>query len=134
VARRKKFVVAGGRIETMLGPNTSFDGHLQTDGNVRIEGLYEGVIETTGNVIIGDLAKVQADITAHSVQVWGTVSGSITTSERLEILPSGRVFADIEVSSLMIDDGGIFRGQCVIRGGDAEAVEDSQERNAPESG
>lgn len=114
--RRRKYIITGGSIDTLLSANTSFQGHLKTDGNVRIEGAYEGAIETVGNVLIAETARVNAEITAHAVQVWGWVAGHITASERLEILPTGRVFADIEVSSLMIDEGGVFRGQCTIRG------------------
>ncbi len=128
--KAKDLVITSGKIETLLGPNTSFNGHLKTDGNLRIEGLYEGVIETVGNIIIGQNAKIRADITAHSIQVWGVVSGSIAASDRLEILSTGRVFADIVVNSLLIDDGGVFRGKCIIRGtegGPALASEESLE-------
>jgi len=83
VFRRKEPMLTSGKIETVLGPNTSFNGHLQTDGNLRIEGLYEGVIETLGNIIIGQMARVKADIMAHSIQVWGTVAGSINANDRL---------------------------------------------------
>ncbi len=118
--KAKDLVITSGKIETVLGPNTSFNGHIKADGNLRIEGLYEGIIEAVGNIIIGQDAKVRATVTAHSIQVWGMVSGNINASDRLEILNSGRVFADIVVNSLLIDDGGVFRGQCVIRGAQSE--------------
>lgn len=112
----KDWVATSGKIETVLGPNTSMNGHLKADGNLRIEGLYEGVIEVAGNLIVGEGAKVRADITAHAIQVWGTVNGHINASDRLEILRTGQVFADVVVKSLLTDEGGVFRGQCVIRG------------------
>jgi cytoskeletal protein CcmA (bactofilin family) len=127
----KDWVVTSGKIETVLGPNTSFNGHLKADGNLRIEGLYEGIIETAGNVIIGENAKVRADIRAHSIQVWGTINGTINASERLEILSSGRVFADIVVKSLLTDDGGVFRGKCVIRGLESGTAPEPAAENQP---
>lgn len=129
--KSKDWVITSGKIETLLGSNTSFNGHLKTDGNLRIEGLYEGVIETVGNIIIGREAKVRADITAHSVQVWGMVSGNITAAGRLEILNTGRVFADVVVNSLLIDDGGVFRGKCSIRGSEAGPAPASEESEEP---
>ena len=32
------------KIETVIGSNTSFDGHLKCDGNIRIDGVCEGGI------------------------------------------------------------------------------------------
>jgi len=118
--RERTFVAFAGKIENILGPSGSFNGHLKTEGNVRVDGHYEGSIETTGNVIVGEAAKVVADITAGNIQVWGAVKGKITASGRLEILPSGRVWGEINVASLLIDEGGLFRGQSVMTGGERE--------------
>jgi len=102
------------KIEAVIGPATSFNGHLKCDGSVRIDGLCEGFIETGGNVIIGEGAKVIADITAENVSVSGAVRGSITARGRLEVLSTGRVWADIAVTSFLIDEGGFFRGRSIM--------------------
>ena len=113
---KKKSSPAAGKIDNVLGPNTVFKGTLQSDGNIRIDSVFEGQIETTGNVIIGPSAKVVADIKANAVQVWGDVRGDITTQGRLEILAGGRVLGDVRVASLLIDEGGLFRGECIMTG------------------
>ena len=102
------------KIEAVIGPAASFNGHLKCDGSVRIDGLCEGSIETGGNVIIGEGAKVIADITAENVSVSGAVKGNITARGRLEILSTGRVWADIAVTSFLIDEGGFFRGKIIM--------------------
>lgn len=118
--KERTFVPFTGKIENIVGPSASFHGHLKAEGNVRIDGYFDGSVETTGNVIIGEKAKVTADITASNVQVWGAVKGNITASGRLEILPSGRVWGDIKVTSLLIDEGGMFRGKSVMAGEEQE--------------
>ena len=100
----------------VLGANTSCRGILKSDGNIRVDGLFQGRIETAGNVIVGPDATVLADIVANTVQVWGAVRGQIVARGRLEVLPSGRVWGDVEVSSLLVDEGGTFRGQCLMTG------------------
>ncbi|MGQ9682070.1 MAG: bactofilin family protein [Anaerolineae bacterium] len=109
-------VVGPGKIENIFGPSTQIEGRLTTDGNIRIDGVFQGSIETAGNVIVGEQARVLADIVANGVQVWGAVKGNITAGGRLEILSSGRVWGDIKVAALLIDEGGIFRGQCIMAG------------------
>jgi len=113
---KRAVAVGPGKIENVFGPSTRLEGHLTSDGNVRVDGIFEGSIETAGNVIVGEQARVMADIKANGVQVWGAVKGTITAVGRLEILPSGRVWGDIKVAALLIDEGGVFRGQCAMQG------------------
>ena len=104
------------KIETVIGSNTSFNGHLKCDGSVRIDGVCEGgVIETVGNVIVSPDAKVAADIVARNVSVSGAVTGKIKASGRLEVLSTGRVWGDVEVGSFLLDEDGYFRGQLVMK-------------------
>jgi cytoskeletal protein CcmA (bactofilin family) len=120
--RKERLPSVSGKIENVLGANTSFSGTIQSDENIRIDGVYQGHIETAGNVIVGPSAKVLADIVANAVQVWGAVKGNITAQGRLEILPAGRIWGDIRVGSLLIDEGGVFRGQCVMGGEQVEPL------------
>jgi len=119
--KERTFVPFEGKIENVLGPSASFQGHLKSEGNVRIDGYFDGSIETKGNVIVGEAAKVVAEITANNVQVWGAVKGTIDATGRLEILPTGRVWGEIKVTSLLIDEGGLFRGKSVMAGDEADA-------------
>lgn len=103
------------KIETVIGPNANFNGHLRCDGNVRIDGVCEaGLIETVGNVIIGEGAKVAADIVAQNVSVSGDVTGKITSHGRLEILSTGRVWGEVKVQSFLLDEGAFFRGRLIM--------------------
>jgi cytoskeletal protein CcmA (bactofilin family) len=104
------------KIETVIGPNANFKGTVQSDGGMRIDGLYEGTIELAGNLVIGESGKVIADIKAQNVSVSGAIKGTVNATGRLEILASGKVWADIAVTSFLIDEGGFFRGQSVMQG------------------
>ena len=83
---------AGSKIETVIGPNCYLQGTIQSDGGIRIDGVFQGDLETTGNLIIGESAKVVAEIEAHNVSVAGAVKGNIS-GNKVEILETGRVEA-----------------------------------------
>jgi cytoskeletal protein CcmA (bactofilin family) len=102
-------------IETVLGPNTNVQGDIRSSGGVRIDGDFGGTLDIAGNLVIGENAKVVADITANNVQVQGTVQGDIT-AKRLEILDTGKLWGDIAVDSFVLDDGGFYRGQSKMQG------------------
>ncbi len=104
------------KIETVIGPNANFKGAVQSDGGMRIDGIFEGTVELAGNLVIGETGKVVADVKAQNVSVSGAVKGTISANGRLEILSTGKVWGDISVSSFLIDEGGFFRGQSVMPG------------------
>jgi cytoskeletal protein CcmA (bactofilin family) len=104
---------AGSKIETVIGPNCHLQGTLQCDGGVRIDGVFQGNIDTTGNVIVGESAKVIADIKANNVSVGGAVKGNIT-GNRVEVLETGRVWGDLKVNGLLLNEGAYLRGQTMM--------------------
>jgi cytoskeletal protein CcmA (bactofilin family) len=109
-------------IETVLGPSANLRGTLRSDGGVRVDGVFEGAIETAGNVVVGEGAKVVADIMAKNVTVGGAVKGNVEATGRLEILSTGIVYGDISVQSVMIDQGGQLHGLSRMRGLDHPAL------------
>jgi len=102
-------------IETIIGANTKLKGDIKSSGSARIDGDFGGTIEIAGNLIVGQNAQVVATISAHNVQIQGTVQGDVT-AKRLEILETGKLWGNIAVDSFVLDDGGFFRGQSKMQG------------------
>jgi cytoskeletal protein CcmA (bactofilin family) len=98
------------RIEVAIGPTANITGDLQCDGVVKIDGIFQGSIKTVSNVVISESARVDAHIEAQNVSVSGQAKGSIVAIGRLEILSTGRVWADVTVTSFLLDDGGKLHG------------------------
>jgi cytoskeletal protein CcmA (bactofilin family) len=106
-------------IETVIGPNTNLRGEICSDGGVRVDGIFEGSLQTAGNLIVSEGAKIVADITAHNISVAGAIKGNVNAN-RVEILSTGRVWGDITVTSFLLDEGGFVRGEIVMQCGDIE--------------
>ena len=107
---------AAAKIETVIGPTANLKGTVQSDGGLRIDGVFEGSIQIAGNLIIGESGKVIAEVNAQNVSVAGALKGTVKAGGRLEILSSGKVWGDISVASFLIDEGGFFRGQSIMPG------------------
>lgn len=108
------------QIEANIGPRATFDGRLRCDGSVRIDGTVEGgLIETLGNVLITESARVMADIVAKTVSVAGAYKGTIT-ADRVELLEGGRLWGAIHVKSFLLDEGAHFHGELVMQGTEAD--------------
>jgi len=100
-------------IETTIGPNTHIKGDIQGDGGLRIDGIVEGNIETTGNLVITESAKILAELKANNISIAGAVRGNISAN-RVEILDSGRVWGDLQIKSLLINEGAYLQGQTIM--------------------
>ena len=102
-------------IESTIGPNAHFRGEIQSDGGIRVTGVFEGEIDTTGNLVIGEGAKIIADIKANNVSISGAVKGNVNAN-RVEILETGRVWGDLMINSLLLNEGAYLRGQTTMHG------------------
>ena len=80
--------------------------------NLRINGKFEGSLESKGNLTIGNTAQVCADVVGDNIIVGGKVKGKITAKERLTLLPSAVVEGDIYPAKLNIAEGAVLEGRC----------------------
>jgi cytoskeletal protein CcmA (bactofilin family) len=103
------------KIETIIGPNAYFRGDVQSDSGARVDGVFEGTIDITGNLVVGEGAKIIADIKANNISISGAIKGDIS-GNRVEILESGRVWGDLTVNSLLLNEGAYLRGQTTMHG------------------
>lgn len=99
-----------GTFESLLGKGIEIKGTVRSKGSLRIEGAAEGNVECEGDVTVGESAVLNADVTAQNVTIGGTLSGTVTCSGRLELLPMARVKGDIKVGTLVVSEGAIFSG------------------------
>ena len=106
------------KIETVIGPNCRITGTLQSDGGIRIEGIFEGNLQTTGNLIVAETAKVIAEVQAYNITVSGQVKGNLVAN-KVEITETGKVWGDLSVNSLLLHEGSYLRGSTNM-GGDIE--------------
>jgi len=102
----------GREVNALLGKGSEFEGKLTFEGAVRSDGTFSGEIFTQDTLIIGEGARVSAQIEAGTVIVYGDVQGNITTTELIELHAPARLKGDIETPNLVIDRGVMFEGSC----------------------
>ncbi|MCA9706826.1 MAG: polymer-forming cytoskeletal protein [Myxococcales bacterium] len=111
-------------IITILAEGSAFDGKLTFEGTVRIDGEFSGEIRTRGTLVVGETAKVLAQIDASTVIIEGHVEGDIRALELVELRGTARTAGTIHAPSLEIQRGAVFDGQCVMRPNQADSDAD----------
>lgn len=100
-------------INTIIGKGTAVHGNMHINGFIRLDGDIDGNLETDGNVIIGDGARLRGDVKAKSVIVGGIVVGSILAQESIKVLAGAVVLGDIISRKVQIEDMTTFNGRCI---------------------
>jgi len=99
----------------IIGRDTVLKGNINTKGTIHIDGQFEGEINTTGDIIMGDNAMITAQVIANNAMIAGTLYGNVFVTEKLELMPSARMYGDIKVGTLTIREGAILKGSCEMR-------------------
>lgn len=112
MARTEGNVSTRGEVHTILGKEAEFEGKLTFPGQTRIDGKFTGTIFTKDTLVIGETARVSAEIVAGVVIINGSVEGNIKATQSIELHTPGRVKGSLETPNLSIDKGVIFEGSC----------------------
>ncbi len=106
--------------EKILDVDASMQGTLafKDPVNLRINGKFEGKLQTKGSLTIGEHAVVKADITGESIVIAGKVDGEISAEKLIQMIAPARVVGDIKTPVLSIEEGAVLEGYCnMVRGG-----------------
>jgi cytoskeletal protein CcmA (bactofilin family) len=107
---------SAGLITSRLGSGTHWQGEIQAGPEgICIEGSVEGTVVSEGQVVVAPGGLVKGTIHARHLTVRGRVEGIFKVAECLEILGSGWVEGEVELGTLVVDEGGTLQGTCVRR-------------------
>lgn len=94
----------------LLGAGAEFEGKLTFKGTVRIDAKFRGSIVTDDVLVVGEHARIDAEIACGSVVVQGEVNGNIKAKNAVELHRSAKVHGSVETASLSIEKGALLQG------------------------
>ncbi len=103
---------SGSDLDGLLADGTHVTGTLRFEKAVKIDGQFEGKVESPGKLILGATAKVDAELEVGELEVEGVLRGEVKATQRILIRDGGIVEANIVTAKLAIETGAIFRGHC----------------------
>lgn len=113
--------------EKILDVDASMQGTItfKDPVNLRINGSFEGKLDTRGNLTISENAKVRANIHGDRIIVAGKIKGDIVATQSLSLVAPGTVEGNVTTPRLSVTEGAILEGQIAMLGvkeGDAPDV------------
>lgn len=95
----------------VLGAGLAFKGDVSGEGDLVIAGSFEGEINVTGTVRVGEDAQVEANISAAMIVIAGVVRGNVSANTHVEMLPTGTLTGTVRSGSLVAAEGASLRGE-----------------------
>jgi len=100
-----------------LGRSISVKGEVSGSEDLTIDGQMEGRIDLPDHVLtVGPNATIVADITVRVAMIFGTVIGTITAREKIEVRKAGSVEGQITCARLVVQEGAILNGKVDSKG------------------
>lgn len=108
----------GEDMERWLDVDASMTGTLafKDPVNLRINGRFEGTLDTKGMLVIGEKAQVKATIRGDAITIKGAVQGTVVATGRVELLPGARLTGKLACPRVVIQDGALFQGTLEMLG------------------
>jgi len=101
-------------INSIIGEGTRYNGELDLNGLLRIDGDFCGTVRTKGKVLVGKNGRAECTVYAGTVVVGGIVKGNIFAEEKVVILSTGIVLGNVASPRFIVEEGVILNGNCRI--------------------
>ncbi len=120
---------------SVIAHTTAWSGNLESSGSLHVHGRVEGSLVARDDIFIAEEAEIDAVVSAATVTVAGNVRGSISCSDRFEVLPHGRVVGDVRAPVIVIHEGALVAGDIAMTAAiDVRAPAASMEPRAARGG
>lgn len=97
---------------TLIGAGTTITGDLESQGDIRIDGILKGNLKGKSKIIIGSDAMVNGNIEGMQADIMGHVTGTIKIQDLLYLHGKAEVNGDIYAGKLQVEPTAVFNGKC----------------------
>ena len=96
-----------------IASGTVFKGEITSASDIRVDGFFDGRINTKGRLVTGEKAVLKGDLICNDVDFSGTMSGgTFYVKETLVLKPSCSVNGDLRFKRLQVDLDAKLKGNC----------------------
>lgn len=113
-------------LNTIIGRGTLFEGTMQVENSVRIDGIFKGELTCSGALTISQSGEAYAHLEGKDIYINGMVRGTVR-AEKVRLDSQARFIGDIHATALSISEGAILHGSCAMEIEEDEAATASKQ-------
>ena len=108
-SKRSSSMKAAG-VPSIISADVVLRGNINSAGEIQLDGVLEGDMKAS-TLIVGEKASVKGEIACESVIIRGRVEGGIR-AKQVALAATAHIMGDILHSSLSVESGAHFEGNC----------------------
>jgi cytoskeletal protein CcmA (bactofilin family) len=95
---------------TVFGKSMKIIGEVTSDEELFLDGDLDGKLYLRNRLTVGPNSKVNANIKAQEIIVFGTIKGNVESESRVSLRTGASIVGDIKTAGIVIEDGAYFKG------------------------
>ena len=95
-----------------ISAGTVIKGEIVSPTDIRIDGTFEGKVQSKGRVVLGETAVVKGDIICNNIDLWGKVEGNVFVKDTLSLKAGCTMNGNLHARRLAVELGATFNGSC----------------------
>ena len=95
-----------------ISAGTVIKGEILSPTDIRIDGTFEGRVQSKGRVVVGESAVIKGDIVCENIDLWGKVEGNLFVKDTLSLKEGCVVDGNLHIRRLAVELGATFNGNC----------------------
>lgn len=96
---------------TYLSATSEFQGNLNVEGSLRVDGIIHGTVEVRGDMEVSSTGLIEGpEVRANNLIVHGVIKARVVAEGRLTLSRTARLEGDVTANSLDIEAGAFYVG------------------------
>lgn len=96
----------------IISAGTRLKGDIVSEGNIRIDGNFEGDITLGGKLIVGPEGTIKGTVSCQIAELDGRVEASMEVKDLLVLRATATLIGDVLTEKISIEQGATFLGHC----------------------
>jgi len=110
-----------GTMFNALTSGSKIIGTIIADSDIRIDGIVEGDLQSSGKVVIGEKGLIKGTIVCQNAEILGKMDGKIEVKQQLALRATGNIKGEVKTSTLIVEPNAVFNGSCSMGATAAES-------------
>lgn len=97
-----------------ISGTTEVKGSLISQSDIRIDGVFEGDLVTSGKLVLGENAAIRGNVMCASADIWGKIEGDMIVGDTVSFKENASFCGNLKTIRICVEMGATFSGTCDI--------------------
>ncbi len=93
---------------------TEMKGSFISRSDIRIDGVFEGELVTSGKLVLGEKAVIRGNVMCSNADIWGKIEGDFVVGDTVNLKENSSFEGQMKTVRICIEMGATFSGGCQI--------------------